>query len=45
MIAQKELPNNQETTHMRLMNDLEMTAAIVRTTTKQVNNDCMKDQK
>jgi hypothetical protein len=30
---------------MRLMNDLIMTPATMETTTKQLNNDFMKDQK
>jgi hypothetical protein len=30
---------------MQLMNNLEMTLASMRTTTKQLNDDCMKDQK
>jgi hypothetical protein len=30
---------------MQLMNHLEMTLVILKTTTKKLNNDCIKDQK
>ena len=30
---------------MQLMNNFEMTLAIVKKTTKQLSNDCIKDQK